>query len=193
MTRVVGVRWREADPVRYAKAGDLSLPVKSHVVVQLEKSQELAWVCREVSELVACQPDEELIPYLDAYWSFVSESGIVYAYSEHVVVSNKYRYAGTLDRAGYLRFGKYPQDLHLIDIKCVAQVSDATALQTAGYALALAEQEDVRVTRRAALQLKPDGKYRLHDYNNDADYPNWLACVRVTNWRLEHGLLKREN
>ena len=59
MIRVVGVRWREADPITYAQAGDLSLPLKSHVVVQLEKSQELAWVCRETAETVECQPGEE--------------------------------------------------------------------------------------------------------------------------------------
>jgi len=45
--------------VIYAKAGDLSLPLKSYVVLQLEKSQELAWVCREVAETVACQPGED--------------------------------------------------------------------------------------------------------------------------------------
>ena len=57
MTRVVGLRWREADPIIYAVAGDLSLPLKSYVVLQLEKSQELAWVCREAAELVASHPD----------------------------------------------------------------------------------------------------------------------------------------
>ena len=41
MTKVLGVRWRTADPVTYATAGDFSLPLKSHVVVQLEKSLEL--------------------------------------------------------------------------------------------------------------------------------------------------------
>ena len=59
MTRVVGVRWRDADPVSYASAGDFTLPLNSYVVVQLEKSQELARVCREATELVACQPDSE--------------------------------------------------------------------------------------------------------------------------------------
>ena len=59
MTRVVGVRWREADPVAYASIGDLTPAMKSYVVVQLEKSQELAWICREAKELVACQPEEE--------------------------------------------------------------------------------------------------------------------------------------
>jgi hypothetical protein len=60
MTRVVGVRWRENDPVSYATAGDFTLPLRSYVLVQLKKSQELALVCREAKELVACQPDEEL-------------------------------------------------------------------------------------------------------------------------------------
>lgn len=54
---MVGVRWREANPLNYAKAGDLSLPLKSYVVLQLEKSQELAWVCREAAERVDCQID----------------------------------------------------------------------------------------------------------------------------------------
>ncbi|PKB71995.1 MAG: hypothetical protein BZY87_02535 [SAR202 cluster bacterium Io17-Chloro-G6] len=60
MTRVVGVRWRSADPVIYAKASDFSLPINSYVVLQLEKSQELAWVCREPSQLVVAQPDQGL-------------------------------------------------------------------------------------------------------------------------------------
>ena len=60
MTKVVGLRWRTADPVTYATAGDFSLPLKSYVVLQLEKSQELAWVCREPAELVAAQPAEGL-------------------------------------------------------------------------------------------------------------------------------------
>ena len=55
MTRVVGVRWREADPVTYASVDDLTLPLKSYVVIQLEKSQELAWVCRGAAELVASE------------------------------------------------------------------------------------------------------------------------------------------
>ena len=59
MTRVVGVRWREHDPVSYAIAGDFTLPLRSYVLVQMDKSQELAQVCREATELVACQPDEE--------------------------------------------------------------------------------------------------------------------------------------
>ena len=60
MTQVVGVRWRQANPVSYATAEDFTLPMKSYVVVQMEKSQELAWVCRDSKHLVACLPDSDL-------------------------------------------------------------------------------------------------------------------------------------
>ena len=59
MTRVVGVRWQDSDPVSYASAGDFTLPLNSYVVVQLEEPQELARVYREASELVVSQPDAE--------------------------------------------------------------------------------------------------------------------------------------
>ena len=44
----------------YATAEDFTLPMKSYVVVQMEKSQELAWVCRDSKHLVACLPDSDL-------------------------------------------------------------------------------------------------------------------------------------
>jgi hypothetical protein len=33
--------------------------MNSYVVLQLEKSQEIAWVCREAAKSVACEPGEE--------------------------------------------------------------------------------------------------------------------------------------
>lgn len=59
LTRVVGVRWRKSDPVSYASVGDLPLRLNTWVILQMEKGQEIAWVCREVKDLVACQPDEK--------------------------------------------------------------------------------------------------------------------------------------
>ena len=44
MSRVVGIRWREADPIIFADAGDL----------------ELGWVVREPRILVLSQPEEEI-------------------------------------------------------------------------------------------------------------------------------------
>lgn len=138
------------------------------------------------------QPDAELLPYVKAYCQFKEDTGFQITYTEHVVVSKRYRYAGTLDRAGHLRFSKKPDELCLVDIKCVATVSPATALQTAAYALALEEQEGVAVTRRASLQLKSDGKYRLKIYDDDNDTADWLACCRIANFKLRAGLAQLE-
>ena len=60
MSRVVGIRWREADPIIFADAGDLELINKNYVVVRTEKGQELGWVVREPRILVLSQPEEEI-------------------------------------------------------------------------------------------------------------------------------------
>lgn len=60
MSRAVGIRLKEADPIIFADAGDLELINKNYVVVGTEKGQELGWVVREPRILVLSQPEEEL-------------------------------------------------------------------------------------------------------------------------------------
>jgi len=52
MNRVVGIRWRKADPISYADPGELDLRRNSYVVVQGAKGQEIGWVVREPASLV---------------------------------------------------------------------------------------------------------------------------------------------
>ena len=59
MTRVVGIRWRTADPISYADAADLEMHRNNYVVVQAEKGQEFGWVVKEPRSLVMSQPDDE--------------------------------------------------------------------------------------------------------------------------------------
>jgi len=61
MTRVIGVRWRTADPISYADAGDLEMHRNSYVVLETEKGQEFGWVVKEPRALVMSQPDDELL------------------------------------------------------------------------------------------------------------------------------------
>ena len=61
MTRVIGVRWRTADPISYADAGDLETHRNSYVVLETEKGQEFGWVVKEPRALVMSQPDDELL------------------------------------------------------------------------------------------------------------------------------------
>ncbi len=41
MNRVVGIRWRKADPLKFADEGDLAMKRNAMVVVQGDKDQEL--------------------------------------------------------------------------------------------------------------------------------------------------------
>ena len=60
MTRVVGVRWRKADPICFADAGDYELHRNNYVVLTTEKGQEFGWVVKEPRSLVMSQPDDEV-------------------------------------------------------------------------------------------------------------------------------------
>ncbi len=58
MNRVVGVRWRKADPLTYADAGQLELRRNNYVVLEAENGQEFGWVVREPSQLVWSEPED---------------------------------------------------------------------------------------------------------------------------------------
>lgn len=127
------------------------------------------------------EPPEEILGYVQAYLLFKAESGFDPVLVERIVVNPTYRYAGTLDRTGYLN-GR----LALLDLKAVAKVGPAASLQTKAYALCLDEHHD-----RYALQLKPDGTYRLHSYplkgrTESVDRDDWYAALRMAQWKLTY-------
>lgn len=126
----------------------------------------------------ALPPDVE--PYFGAYEKFCADTDFAPTLIEHPVLHLRYRYAGRLDAVGSLQ-GK----LAVVDWKCTATVPAWTALQLAGYHLALGEEH--RETRRYALGLHADGSYTLHRYSNPSDAADFLACVRVAWWHLKHG------
>lgn len=76
----------------------------------------------------------------------------------------------------------------LIDLKATTQLYPETRLQVCGYAMAL----DPRPAR-AALQLLPDGRYRLERYRDRSDEHDWIAACRVAHFRLAHGLAYLED
>lgn len=61
MTRVVGVRWRTADSISFADAGDYELHRNNYVVLTTQKGQEFGWVVKEPRNLVMSQPDGEVL------------------------------------------------------------------------------------------------------------------------------------
>ena len=61
MTQVVGVRWRTADPISFADAGDYELHRNNYVVLTTQKGQEFGWVVKEPRNMVMSQPDGEVL------------------------------------------------------------------------------------------------------------------------------------
>ena len=105
---------------------------------------------------------------------------------EHPVASERHLFAGTIDRIGTL-----DGMLSIVDLKTSAAVNPLTALQLAAYQQAYNEaahrgaSDPLRAwaQKRFAVQLRPDGSYRLHEYKDAADWSTFLALLTSRNWR----------
>lgn len=127
--------------------------------------------------------DPQCMPYVEAFRTFKADKNFVVVINETPVCSVKYRFAGRLDLYGVMN-GKTAQ----IDIKTVAAMSPATALQTAAYSAALEETSGHKTQTRYGLQLKADGTYRLTPYTNRNDWNVFLAFLSCHNWKKRNGL-----
>jgi len=132
----------------------------------------------DTGELDEGSVDPTLAPYLAAYRRFKSESGFIVSGSEVRLASAAYRFAGTLDK-----IGTFPDiTCAIIDIKSGAVVP-ATAIQTAAYELLKGSPY-----KRFALQLKPDGSFKLHKYTDRQDKQIFLAALAAYQWQENHNI-----
>ena len=118
--------------------------------------------------------DEPWTAYVDAYLQFKEETHYTASLTEHRVYNDSYQYRGDLDSLGMLD-GKVEA---LIDIKTVLDMDRAIGYQLAGYDGCLpANPKRVRL----GLQLKKDGSYQIHPYNDRNDLKVFLAALVVAN------------
>ena len=125
--------------------------------------------------------DVAIVPYLEAWKRFRDETKITFEAIETQVVSEKYRYAGTLDRIGFLN-----EKPTVIDIK-TGLTNPLIGVQLAGYLVAWNETHVLKATKRASVSLRKDGTYRLDWWEDKADWACFLALLQITNWQLAHG------
>lgn len=138
-----------------------------HAVTELDDRDELD----ESSVNVA------LAPYLAAWRKFRADTGFVPTHIEDRVAHRHLGYAGTLDRMGTLR-GRPA----LVDIKSGLKPKSVGA-QTAAYLEAWMLTSGARRRPvRYCVQLNPEG-YRLHVLDDPADWPLFVSCLNVHNWR----------
>jgi hypothetical protein len=126
-----------------------------------------------------------LAGYLAGYKKFKAECNPVVIFNERQLHHPVHRYAGTIDRRYSLR-----GDLWDIDLKSTVSMSPVVGLQTAAYTemfKANAIGGDTRA-RRGALQLFPDGKYKLWEFKDPADFSVFLSLLTVQRYKERHSL-----
>jgi len=135
---------------------------------------------KDALTLEEMQADTVLEPYVWAWVKFRSEAQFVPEGIEVQVYSTRHRYAGTIDRIGKLRGMPV-----VLDIKTSAALNPVTALQLAAYQVAYNERNPkAKVWERWAIQLGADGKYKLHQYKDNAgDWSAFLSALTLYSWR----------
>ena len=117
--------------------------------------------------------DPEIVPYLEAYRAFIAESGHEAIASEIEVMHPTWRYVGHPDRVGWLLGRRCILDFKTGDLGPVAY-------QLAGYRAAWNAQHPTEpVDVLAAVQLRAEGTYRLHEVSAAEAEPVFLAAVMV--------------
>lgn len=162
----------------------------------LERARERGQAVHEFLELLdlgmveAGDAKSELSGYVSAYQHFSADAKWQPIHVELVVRCSAYRYAGTLDRVGDLGARRV-----VLDLKCTSKIDPATALQVAAYQEAFREHpaSGREPLGRFALQLRPDGTYRLVEYADGNDWHDFCAALRVAQWQLDHGLARLED
>lgn len=133
-------------------------------------------------ELDESSVDPALVPCLNAWKTFLSDSGAVVIASEHPVYHAKYGYAGKPDVVL-----EWKNRIVLPDLKSTHAVPHTVGPQTAAYAEAWWYMNGARGRRpeRYCIHLK-DGKYALHKRDDPADWSMFLSCLNVFNYLEKH-------
>ena len=150
---------------------------------QIGSAVHLATELDDRDDLVEDSVATEIVPYLDAWRRFRLETGFVPETIEERVFSPRHWYAGALDRSGPAPDNGDPS---LFDIKSTSTLMPSTGPQLAAYLEARNYRRKDKVKRRFAVQLKPDGTYRLQEYKDKADFSVFLACLTLHNWAVNN-------
>jgi hypothetical protein len=112
--------------------------------------------------------DALLLPYLNAYKLFLSQTSFVVTHSEQQIYNPRQRYAGTLDKRG-----KWKGSTWLLDLKSGA-VPRSVGLQTSAYR----EACDEKPKKRLCLQLMRN-RYKLIKCEEASDWSYFVSYLNV--------------
>ena len=127
----------------------------------------------DTGELDEDTVDPALTPYLEAYRRFKRESGFIVSGSEVQMVNTGYRFAGTLDKIGTFK----DATCAIIDLETGGH-QPSKAIQTAAYEILKGSPY-----KRFGLQLKNDGRYKLHPFTDRQDRQIFLSALAIYHYK----------
>jgi len=134
--------------------------------------------------------DASVLPYFEAWRKFVADMGskLWIMASERPMASATYQYGVTPDI-----WGSVNGERAVIELKSTAAIHPSVALQTAAQSHAITEGRwwpgDVDgPPRRFALQLRPNGTYKLHEFTQRDDFAQFLALLSTYRWKQRNNL-----
>lgn len=133
--------------------------------------------------------DPVLVPYVEGWRRYLSESGAVVEHFEKPVCDLSAGYAGTLD-AIVLEPNSRPGPTRrtVLDIKPALYPS--VGPQVAAYTRCARQLYQGPVLfQRAALVLPGNGSYRREPLTDPTDDATFMSAVRIFHWRAAHGVL----
>lgn len=178
------------DGVRVPSVTQILAPLIDYSMVPpdvLERGRQLGSAVHRMTELHDQDDLDEdsldpvMIPYLEAWKKFRSETGFEPVTIENKMYHPKHRYCGTSDRTGIVK-GK----LAVVDIKKMLALGPVIGVQLAAYQ-SMHIEAGLAVTNRYALGLRADGTYRLEPYTAPNDFAVFLSLLTVHNWKARHG------
>ncbi len=130
--------------------------------------------------------DDALAPYLAGWRRFCRDYEADWIGIEQQVYHAQLRYAGTLDRRGSLLLDPR-RDFRvraIVDIKSSVELYPAVGPQLAAYHRAA--DEGNALTKRLAVQLKPDGRYVAKWHDDPTDFAVFCSLLTLRNWCAKH-------
>lgn len=153
----------------------------------LERGRQLGSAVHRMTELYDLDDLDEssLSPdmknYLIGWKKFRENTDFIPDTIEKRMFHPKHQYCGTSDRTGVIRGQKA-----VIDIKKMMSLGAVIGVQLAAYQ-AMHNLESAEITHRYALGLRPDGTYRLQQFNNPSDFAVFLSLLNIRNWKAKNG------
>jgi CRISPR/Cas system-associated exonuclease Cas4 (RecB family) len=169
----------------------------------MEEAQDRGTYVHKITELYdrdnLLDYDKKYEKHFSGWEKFINEVNPKMIEIEKSIVSEKYKYRGTLDRVAELKEilvydirAKKPvkiSGMSILDIKTGCEMPYVD-LQTAAYKIAYEEQEKQKIKNRLTVYLKKDGTCKLILLSNSYDERVFLNTLNIYNFKRNHNLIK---